>query len=172
MELVSATIEDARAIAEVHVSAWQAAYDGLIPAEYLAAQSVARRESHWRQAITRADCELLLAREDGDVLGWIAFGRCRDPQAVPAQGEVWALYAAPLHWSRGIGRALWLEARRRLASQGFASVSLWVLADNLRAIRFYSAAGFFPDPSGVKEIVMSGKPLKELRYVASLIPQL
>ena len=35
---------DARDIAEIHVRTWQAAYPGLVPADYLAALSVERYE--------------------------------------------------------------------------------------------------------------------------------
>jgi len=36
VEIRDARVEEARAIAEVHVASWQAAYRGLLPAEVLA----------------------------------------------------------------------------------------------------------------------------------------
>ncbi|WP_366919437.1 GNAT family N-acetyltransferase [Hydrocarboniphaga sp.] len=163
-----AVLEDAAGVARIHVDAWQAAYAGILSNEYLAAQSLARREAYWQKAIALAECELLLARIHRKIVGWVAFGRCRDAGAPPGRAEIWALYVAPSSWSQGVGRALCREARSSLAGQGYRSLSLWVLADNARAIRFYVAAGFLPDPSGIKQISMGGKSLKELRYVAAV----
>lgn len=168
MQIVSATLEDAHAIAQVHVLAWRAAYEGIVPAEYLAAQSVAKREAVWRESITKGTPEVLVAKVEGRLVGWIAFGRSRDEDAAPQAGEIWAMYADPSHWSRGVGHLLWTHARERLADQGYKSVSVWVLAENVRAIKFYRAAGFAADPLGRKEVTMAGKTLQELRYVSVL----
>jgi hypothetical protein len=53
-----ATPDDARAVAEVHVSSWRAGYQGLVLDGYLARMSVDKREEMWR---TRR--ELLLTRQ-------------------------------------------------------------------------------------------------------------
>jgi ribosomal protein S18 acetylase RimI-like enzyme len=71
------------------------------------------------------------------------------------------------HWSTGLGRALWLAARAELRKAGFHSASLWVLADNARAIRFYRAAGFVAEGAS-QRITRGGAQLEELRYVADL----
>jgi len=78
------------------------------------------------------------------------------------------MYVTPSRWSRGVGRLLWTHARARLAAQGYKRVSVWVLAKNTRAIKFYCAAGFAADPSGRKEVMMAGKSLQELRYETAL----
>ncbi len=168
MEIVRATPEDAHDIAQVHVLAWRAAYEGIVPAEHLAAQSVAKREAVWRESIAKGTPEILVAKAEGQLVGWVAFGPSRDEDAASQAAEVWAMYVAPSHWSRGVGRLLWLRARERLAEQGYKSVSVWVLAENDQAIKFYRAAGFAADPSGRKEVIMAGKPLQELRYETAL----
>jgi ribosomal protein S18 acetylase RimI-like enzyme len=164
MHVEPATLADARAVAEVHVLAWRAVYEGIVPADYLATLSVEKREAVWRDAIAKGTPELWVARIEGRIVGWVAFGPCRDQDASPQAGEIWAIYVAPAHWSRGVGRALWRTARERLLLDGYQFVSLWVLAENLRAIRFYQAAGFTPDLSLTKELVLGGKPLQEVRY--------
>ncbi len=163
-----ASPEDAPAIARIHVDAWRAAYDGIVPASFLAGLSVERREATWRASIARGVPEVLVAREAAGVIGWIAFGACRDADAAEKQGEVHAIYLDPSHWAQGVGRLLWQAARERLAAQGFTRASLWVLADNARALRFYRAAGFAPDPSGRQEIERGGKQLAEVRYLTAL----
>jgi ribosomal protein S18 acetylase RimI-like enzyme len=168
MQLVHAKSEDVPDIAQLHVGAWQTAYAGIIPAEYLANLSVAARELTWRQVMSSGSSELMLAKDGGQVLGFVSFGACRDPGAPLTAGEIWAIYVAPSHWSAGVGRGLWLKAREKLVEQGFESVCLWVLADNLRAVRFYVAAGFVPDLTGVQEIELGGRRLREVRYSAAL----
>ena len=168
MLIAPATADDARAVAQIHVEAWRAAYVGLVPDEYLAALSVDKRETMWREAIAAQQPELLVARVDGRVAGWVSFGASRDEGAAAEVGEVWAIYLDPAHLSTGIGRALWLRARERLIERGFASAMLWVLVGNARAIRFYQHAGFSPDMGSAKRCTIGGRELEELRYSTSL----
>ena len=46
-----ATPEDSRAIDTIHASAWQAAYQGVVPAQFLDSMSVDQREGVWRQKL-------------------------------------------------------------------------------------------------------------------------
>jgi ribosomal protein S18 acetylase RimI-like enzyme len=164
MHVERAKLEDAHAIAEIHVLTWRAVYQGIVPADYLATLSVEKREALWRDSIAKGTPELWVAKTEGRVIGWVAFGPCRDKGTPPQVGEVWAIYVTASHWSSGVGRALWLTARERLQRHGYKSVSLWVLAENSRAIKFYLAAGFAPDLSSTKELTLGGKPLTEVRY--------
>jgi len=161
--------DDAAAIARIHVAAWQAAYAGIIDAAYLAALSTAPRETYWVQAIAQGRPRLLLAQDgNGAVAGWIAFGDCRDTDAPATRGEVWAIYVDPARWSQGAGQALWQQAREQLQQQGKDEASLWVLAANQRAIRFYAALGFVPDPGSDRTITVAGAPIDEVRQVCPL----
>lgn len=166
---------DAAAIARIHVAAWQAAYAGIIDAAYLAALSAAQREAYWAKAIAQGDPEVLLAQGGslGEVAGWIALGDCRDPGAPATRGEVWAIYVDPARWTQGLGHALWQHARERLLARGKSEASLWVLAANGPARRFYTRQGFVPEPEpdGVKSITVAGATLQELRYTAQLAPR-
>lgn len=160
---------DAAAIARIHVAAWQAAYAGLIDAAFLAGLSVPQREALWSGAIAKGSPELLLAQDgDGAVAGWVALGPCRDAGAPATRGEVWAIYVDPARWGLGAGRLLWQHARERLRAQGCTEASLWVLAANQRAIRFYAAQGFVPDPGSARTITVAGAPLEEVRQVCPL----
>lgn len=164
MLIEPATLADARRVAEVHVQAWQAAYVGIVPDDYLATLSVDQRERMWREAIEKQLPELLVARVDGEAAGWISFDASRDKDAVSGTGEVWALYVDPAHWSMGMGRALWWRARARLLKRGFNSITLWVLAANARAINFYETAGFALEPGSAKWFELGGSQVQELRY--------
>jgi len=168
MKICFASIEDARAIAEIHVATWRAAYAGIVPDDFLAGLSVEKRESYWREQIPLGHQKIVVAKLDTDVIGWIAYGASRDDDAGYGAAEIWAIYVSPEFWSDGVGRNLWLHSQSHLVTEGYRSVSLWVLAANSRAINFYKKAGFVPDPSGNKEFEIGGTPLREVRYVADL----
>jgi ribosomal protein S18 acetylase RimI-like enzyme len=182
LQIESARPEDALEVAALHVSAWQVAYADIVPQEYLTQLSVETRAALWRESILAGSPALFLAREHrraaeaspmherhlSPVLGFVSYGRCRDSDLPDTWGEIWAIYVLPSHWSRGIGQALWRAAREQLRRQGFQHVSLWVLADNERAIGFYRRAGLEPDPSAVQTLERGGKTLVEVRYRAAL----
>lgn len=168
MNIRRAVETDALNVARVHVQAWQAAYRGIVPDDYLDSLSIEKREAIWKESIQRGIPELWVADFPLGIVGWVAFGSSRDSDAEAGAGELEAIYVAPEYWATGIGRALWLVAYRRLKELGFSSATLWVLAGNARAIRFYHAAGFQPNHDSQKEISLGGKSLKEVRYEMSL----
>jgi ribosomal protein S18 acetylase RimI-like enzyme len=168
MKISHAVPEDAPAIARVHVRSWQVAYEGILPAAYLATLTTEKREAMWRESISRGSPQLLVARDDDGIVGFVAFGTCRDENAAADRAEVWAIYVAPSHWSQGVGTQLCRQARERLVEQGYCSVSLWVLTDNTRAIQFYAGVGFVADAESSKEVIVGGNAFREIRYVAEL----
>lgn len=168
-DIAPARPEDARAIAEVHVASWRQAYADQLPAAYLASLSVTDRETMWRELLQAGRVQVLVARAGESIVGFAACGACRDDDAPPAgRMELWALYLAPPAWSRGIGRALWLAVEAQLRAQHAASVSLWVIASNERARRFYAAAGFEVDAGSQNAFTLGGVELQEVRMVRAL----
>jgi ribosomal protein S18 acetylase RimI-like enzyme len=168
MQIEHATLAEARAVAEIHVNTWRVAYASVLPTEYLASLSIDKRELMWRKCIDAGEPELLVAKQEGIVHGWLSFAACRDAGASKSEAEIWALYVAPGSWSTGTGRLLWLRARELMREKGFATCSLWVFPQNERAIRFYRAAGFVADPSPAKTFELAGQQLQEVRYSSRL----
>jgi ribosomal protein S18 acetylase RimI-like enzyme len=168
VKIQRATSEDVPAVARAQVRSWQAAYERIMPKDYLAALSVEKREALWRELLLRGTQELLVAKENDYVVGFISFGRCRDEDATASRAEIWAVYVMPSHWSQGIGTLLWNRAREGMKELGYETVSAWVLADNARAIHFYTRMGFDLDEDSDKEVVIGGRGLSEVRYIAQL----
>lgn len=168
MQITHASPDDARVVAQIHVDAWREAYKAILPAEYLASLSVEKRQTWWEKCIADGKPELLIAKSDGVVHGWINFSASRDEDATPTDGEIWAIYVSPASWSSGTGRRLWSHASERMRSQGFQSCSLWVFPQNTRAIRFYETAGFALDTIAPKSFQLAGLDLQEVRYVCRL----
>lgn len=159
-----ARADDARAIAQVHVDTWREAYRGLLPAEYLSALSVDRRETFWASELKVTPAERMpwLADSAGTVAGFVSAGPSRDEDAVSATGEVYAIYVRPECWDRGVGRDLLGHAERDLRGHGYTEARLWVLAGNERARRFYEKAGWVAGPARTDHI--GDIEVEEVRY--------
>lgn len=163
----TAQSDDAAGIARVHVRSWQQAYAHLLPAEYLQAldDTLTQREAWWRQAIEQAQQQVFVASVDGVIVGWVSAGESRDEDVEAAHaGELRAIYVLAEYWGGGVGHALWVEALASLAEQGFKRVTLWVLAENERAIGFYRRAGLVPEAASKRSISRGGRELEEIRY--------
>ena len=156
-------------IATIHVEGWRAAYRGIIPDEFLDSLSIDRRESTWRQNLLAGDTATWVAQESESILGWISAAASRDTDTGASTGEIWAIYVAPGHWGRGVGRSLCETAERYLRLEGFIEVTLWVLSDNERAVKFYQSNGFVLDVGHGKVLERGGKVLQEDRFRKSLI---
>jgi ribosomal protein S18 acetylase RimI-like enzyme len=165
IHLRRAGVEDANAIATVHVRSWQQAYRGQLPEDYLEGLSVARREAGWRNEleVIPAERHPWIAESDDGIAGFVAAGASRDADADQATGEVYAIYVDPDCWNRGIGRNLLVQAQRDLKQGGYHGATLWVLASNEQARRFYEAAGWRLD-GGAQTIELGGATLEEIRY--------
>ncbi len=151
--------EDARAIADIHVRTWQTAYRGLLPDDLLDGLSVERREQVWRDLLAHGDQDVVVADEDGGIVGFASSGPSRE---APAEGELYAIYVTPEAWGTGAGRMLLSAAAAALAARGYDSALLWVLEDNARARRFYERAGWLED--GRKLETLGGVEVAETRY--------
>jgi L-amino acid N-acyltransferase YncA len=127
MVIRDATPDDSRAIATIDVQSWQAAYEGVVPAQFLGSMSVDQREGLWRQTLERGAPSTWVIEEHGRVLGWISAGRSRDSDALSSTSELWAIYVDSPHWRRGVGQRLWDEAEDQLRRSGFSDVTVWVL---------------------------------------------
>ncbi|HEV2724060.1 MAG TPA: GNAT family N-acetyltransferase [Thermoleophilaceae bacterium] len=145
----TAGVADAPSIARVHVSSWQAAYRGILPDEVLDAMSPGQREERWRQILSGGEESGFTVVAEVEGRGVQGFGsalpRSRDDDAGERTGEVTALYVEPSGWRRGIGRRLLAEVLDRLGSHGCQEATVWVLAENHRAHKFYARFGFALD---------------------------
>lgn len=162
--------DDARAIASIHVRAWQAAYRDIVPPAFLASLSVDDRETRWRHNLADAAGTVYVAEDAAGMAGWASVGACRDADATASTGELWALYVDPARWRAGVGRVLWASGQAHLVAAGCRDAVVWVLEANLLARRFYAAVGFAPPPEATKTIEIGGAPLREVRLRARLAP--
>ncbi len=164
-----AEIDDAPAIARVHVDTWRSSYGGIIPQAYLDSMTVQNRTFVWVRLLERAGPAFTtLVSEDHDqrVIGFVAGGplRHRDKRY---QAEISSLYVLGSHQRESHGRRLFMAASNRLAQSGFKGLFVWVLADN-PAKTFYEKVGGEVVAETVRDF--AGKPLKEIGYGWKDIP--
>lgn len=160
---------DLAPLARVNLNAWRAAYRGLMPAEGLAALALAEFEAVWEENLAAANRRNLVAAVEGDIAGFVSFGPTRDDGADGGVGEIFGLYLDSAYWNQGIGRALCDEALASMRLDGFREVTLWVLRDNARAIRFYELAGFVLEEGARMSVRRWDVDLPHIRYRRSLV---
>jgi GNAT superfamily N-acetyltransferase len=139
---------DAAVISRIRVDTWRAAYAGLMAQEVLddmdAEVEGERRAARWDEYHADPRTSELIAEHDGVAVGWAVIGPSLDADRAD-DGQVYAIYARPDHWSQGVGHALMLEAEARLRAAGFRRAHLWVLDGNERAAAFYERHGWRED---------------------------
>lgn len=140
MVIRAATVEDAEALADLHLDVWDEAYTGLIAAEILATRRTKRadRIERWREILTADSSPIWLAEQEDGLVGFCSVlspGRDEPEPGLPDL-EVAALYVRAAAYGTGLGHAL------LMAALGEAPAYLWVLDGNTRAIHFYERQGF------------------------------
>ena len=120
----------------------------------------------FEQLLADPDVSILVAEEDGELLGYTACGSNRDPDALPGVGEVRSMFVASTSWRGGVGSALLAAALDDLRRRGYADVTLWSFNANDRANAFYERAGFTRD--GAEKSNERWAHIPEVRYRRSL----
>ena len=157
-----ARLEDAPAIAEVHVRTWQAAYEHVFGAERLAGLDVARRERLAHRFITGDEFDIFVAEDEEGVCGFVATG---PPDAEDeTRRELYAIYVLPRAWGTAAATKLLQLAVQAMRDRGEAEGILWVLTDNPRARRFYEREGWIEDGEGETEYLGIKAPLVRYRF--------
>jgi GNAT superfamily N-acetyltransferase len=137
-----ATADDARAIAEVHVSSWRWAYRGHLPESTLEGLDVSELEGQWRSVLEEPGRIVLVATDRDDVVGFAHAAATDDEDSGEDIGQLYSLYLLQRVVGAGLGRALLERATEEMLDAGFAAARLWVLESNERARRFYERAGW------------------------------
>ena len=159
----TATVDDAAAIAYVHVESWRTTYQGIVPDDFLARLSYAQREQFWQQILTEPGSHTIVyvaEDEPGKVIGFASGGPERRGDTLYT-GELYAIYVLAQHQGQGVGRQLVISLAHRLLQEGMRAMLLWVLAEN-SARQFYERLG--GQPVYEKPVTIGGVPFLEVAY--------
>jgi len=163
MLIREASPTDAAAIARVHVDSWRTTYAGIVPADYLANLSYARREQFWCDLFstpTPSGYVYVAAQDTGEIVGFASGGPERSGNAL-YRGELYAIYLLAPYQRQGLGRRLTMAVLQRLLQCGLSSMLVWVLADNPGRAFYATLGGQQVDE---KEITIGAAPLLEVAY--------
>ena len=163
MLIREASLTDATAIARVHVDSWRTTYAGIVPADYLANLSYARREQFWYDIFsipTPSGCVYVAVQDTGEIVGFASGGPERSGNAL-YRGELYAIYLLAPYQRQGLGRRLTMAVVQRLLQCGLSSMLVWVLAAN-PGRAFYATLG--GQQIDEKTATIGAVPLLEVAY--------
>ncbi|MGN8644704.1 N-acetyltransferase family protein [Gracilibacillus sp. HCP3S3_G5_1] len=126
-----ASIEDAQAIAEVHVNSWKATYQNLINEQDLSNSTVENRQIYWETILklSRKQQPVTVIEEKGEIVGFISGGKERTDR-FGYDGEIFAIYLLPSHQRKGLGKRLLKAFAEEMKELGYQSLLIWVLTNN------------------------------------------
>ncbi len=162
-----ATLADTRAMGQIHVAAWRAAYAGIMGASFLARMDPREREGLWRGLIS-GGTRVLVAFEGEFLRGFACYGAERDDSDRSDVGELMAINLHPDAWRHGFGSALLVAVVERLRAGGFREAVLWVVRENVRARAFYEAREWRGDGGEKHDAGARGSVVHEVRYRRAL----
>jgi ribosomal protein S18 acetylase RimI-like enzyme len=143
-----ATVEDARAIAAVHIASWRAAYRGILSDRTLDELTLDGRERDWRGWLAEGGerQHTLVAERDGviEALCTVELPSREEDEPEDVAG-IPALYAHPDAFGRGAGPALTDAAIEVVRDRDCREAILWMLDGNRRAQAFYERHGWRRD---------------------------
>ncbi|MBM3387788.1 MAG: GNAT family N-acetyltransferase [Betaproteobacteria bacterium] len=163
-----AKLADAAAVANLHLIASRALYEGQVSEAHWQATPMAKRVGFWKEAIEYGEPQVLVATHGGEIVGFVGFDRSRDPKSKNTTGELWALYVDPDHLGQGAGLALWDAAREGLQDEDCTDVTVWVPLASAPALRFFDAAGFKREMNTARTVPLGDVRVEEIRFKRAL----
>jgi ribosomal protein S18 acetylase RimI-like enzyme len=150
---------DADHLARVQVASWRSCFAGIVPSELLAEltgeQASAMWRDRWREAVTSPPTSrhrvLAAVSEAGDlagreVVGFVSAGPATDTDRWPGtDAEIYEFRVSPDRTRQGHGGRLLHAAADTLVSDGFRTVSTWVLEADSVMRSFLESAGWAAD---------------------------
>jgi ribosomal protein S18 acetylase RimI-like enzyme len=141
MIIRQADIEDALAIATIHVRSWQYAYRDLLPDHQLDSLSVPEREQQWLRNLDPANpVETVVIEEDGEVVGFASWGII--PKSQPVTAMLFSMYLDPSFMGKGYGSTLMQAVEVDMIAAGALEGTLHVLRENTPTRAFYERHGW------------------------------
>lgn len=126
-------------MARIKVDGWKNAYDKIIAFKYLNSLDYAAQKERYIRSFDEYKDLVLVADRDGEILGYSCFKY--SDKCGKYDSELISLYIKKGETGKGIGSNLLIETAKELYSNGMHNMIVWCLADNQRAIEFYTKHG-------------------------------
>ena len=127
-----AMLEDAEAIAEVHVNSWKSTYADLINEQDMSNITIENRKALWETVLKMPkEKQPVLVVQDSQeqIVGFISGGKERTKR-FGFDGEIYAIYLLENYQRKGLGAMLLEAFAKKMEQNGYKSLLVWVLTEN------------------------------------------
>jgi len=141
MNIRVASLQDVEGLAVVHVNSWKTTYKGIISEAYLSNISVEGRKKNWEWIFKNLnrDETIYVIEEEGKIKGFIDGGKNREIGS-DYDAEIYSIYLLKEIQGSGYGKLLFNRLVKKLSSDNYNSLMVWVLEQN-PSIGFYKKMG-------------------------------
>lgn len=140
-EIRPANHADIDAVRTVAKRAWHAAHEPIIGSDTVAEFLAEHYDTEsFRSRIDHDPAIVVVADDPGSTIVGYAFANPTDDDETTF--SLAHIYVRPDRWGEGIGRQLLESVERTVRSRGGERITLGVMSENERAIRFYEEAGY------------------------------
>lgn len=144
MRYRKAQLDDAAALAGVHVRSWHETYTGLLPQRLIDARTLEKRTAQWIEVLSdHRGAGVIVAESADGIAGFIWAGPpgAENMRKRPGyDAHIHALYVVAAAHGQGVGRELVRLGTAKLLRDGLRSLSVHVLSAN-PARQFYEHLG-------------------------------
>lgn len=158
-----AAAADLPAVAAIHIASWRVTYVNELSPAYLAALRVEDRVALWQQRLAQGARLQVAEARGGGLLGFCASGLSRDADEPRGVWEIWNIHLLPERKGTGVGSRLFDAAAVLANEHQCDQLTLWVVATNERARRFYEHKGLAWDGTA-KVVTLGTEQMHEVRY--------
>ena len=162
MHIRKAILEDAPAIAKVHVDSWRTTYKGIIPQPFLDKLNYDQRTELWVKNISDSVNTVFVALNDDEQVVGFATGSKRKKNKEVDAADLTSIYLFEQWQGYGLGKLLLKAVMEDLHEKGFTKAYVEVLAENkTRAFYQHYGATYVK----TEKLIISGEVLDEEIYV-------
>ena len=137
MKIVKGLPKDARALKNIHVSAYKTSYRGFMPDDYLNSLAVTEDVVERTKAyIEKTECYMV--EENGEKIAFVYLDYPKEKKEV---FEIMAIYVHPIWHHKGVGRLIVNELSQIKKKEGFEKIIAWTMK-NGPSVGFYEKMGF------------------------------
>ncbi|MGF1694464.1 GNAT family N-acetyltransferase [Vibrio lamellibrachiae] len=139
INLRAAVQTDVQEIAQIHVSSWKSAFEGLMPKDYINGFTVSSRVEEWQRTIKNNTESVVVAVRGSKVVGFMSYSvHPENAESI----ELSKLYLCPSVYGQRLGSKFLANLEHESQALGTKTIKLYVLDNNEAAIQFYSKHGF------------------------------
>ena len=142
-----AEISDVREIVFVHAETWKTTYEGIIDQAFLESLDSEDRLIARKSRLLDKTRYCFVVVYQNQIIGFCESGPVifhenrtlwkEQWKQYENFGEIYTLYILKEHQKKGIGQALFYQAKIKLKEQGYMSFLVWVIEENKTACQFY-----------------------------------